>query len=180
MTPEEHLDWHWWHMTAGLQANSTIAVAVAAIEVFMWIYGLNLYRELPPQTRKGLGSYLLVGFLMMSLSCINATTSSMYSFGIIFETSGSKSMENIHDVIDRLENSVVDHVESFTLVAQRWIGDALIVFRCYIIWKDRIFVHHICDGVRSGEEGDECCGFDEHGSYFGIYCDICGPWEGRK
>ncbi|KAG2006689.1 hypothetical protein CC2G_014445 [Coprinopsis cinerea AmutBmut pab1-1] len=114
-----------WYTAVGLQANSSMAIPVAAVEVFMCIHGLNLFMNMSSIRRKGLTLYMVVASVLTVISCINAVTSGIFSFRIFLDT--SQSLDNVNEALHSHDNSVVDHIVSFTLIGQRWIGDALLV-----------------------------------------------------
>ncbi|KAG2006688.1 hypothetical protein CC2G_014445 [Coprinopsis cinerea AmutBmut pab1-1] len=127
-----------WYTAVGLQANSSMAIPVAAVEVFMCIHGLNLFMNMSSIRRKGLTLYMVVASVLTVISCINAVTSGIFSFRIFLDT--SQSLDNVNEALHSHDNSVVDHIVSFTLIGQRWIGDALLVYRCFVIWHDHLWV----------------------------------------
>ncbi|KAG2006796.1 hypothetical protein CC2G_014542 [Coprinopsis cinerea AmutBmut pab1-1] len=127
-----------WYLAGGLYSNSTVGIAVAAIELFMWIYSVQLYLELPRVERRGRERYLVVSFIMVSLACMSAVSGAINVYNFLLETHLPSG--NFDEVWEKYDNSVLDHMEIMMLIAQRWIGDLLLIYRCYIIWQDRLMV----------------------------------------
>ncbi|EAU81181.1 hypothetical protein CC1G_11263 [Coprinopsis cinerea okayama7 len=127
-----------WYLAGGLYSNSTVGIAVAAIELFMWIYSVQLYLELPRVERRGRERYLVVSFVMVSLACMSAVSGAINVYNVLLETHLPSG--NVDEVWEKYDNSLLDHMEIMGLMVQRWVGDLLLIYRCYIIWQDRLAV----------------------------------------
>ena len=91
----------------------------------MWIYSVQLYPELPRVERRGRERYLVVSFIMVSLACMSAVSGAINVYNFLLETHLPSG--NFDEVWEKYDNSVLDHMEIMTLIAQRWIGDLLLV-----------------------------------------------------
>ncbi|KAG2003674.1 hypothetical protein CC2G_004261 [Coprinopsis cinerea AmutBmut pab1-1] len=121
-----------------LQANTMVQAAVAAIQMFMWGYILSRFLELPSYSRRMKLLYLAVSLAILVLGCISASTGAWVSYNIILNT--SPSLEDEPEVSQRFYSTAVNATHVVTNAMQRWIGDALLVYRCFIFWSDHIWI----------------------------------------
>ncbi|KAG2006736.1 hypothetical protein CC2G_014488 [Coprinopsis cinerea AmutBmut pab1-1] len=119
-----------------IQAMTSIDIACTAIALFMWTYSVTIFRELTEEERSGRRRYLVISFMILACSCISAITSGIESHRAALET--LPSLDNFQDVFESRYNGVLMKTSSVTLYLQAWIGDALLVYRCFIIWRDRL------------------------------------------
>ncbi|TFK24365.1 hypothetical protein FA15DRAFT_641244 [Coprinopsis marcescibilis] len=107
------------------------------MQAFMCIYGLILYFETPRKARQGRALYLLASFVLCSLGLISAVCNNWTAYHIV-----SAVGFNLED----LSPAVPFYSSTSTIVAAAsfWfsvlIGDALLIYRTYIIWNYKVIV----------------------------------------
>ncbi|EAU82987.2 hypothetical protein CC1G_09249 [Coprinopsis cinerea okayama7 len=104
-----------------LQANTMVQAAVAAIQI-----------------RRMKLLYLAVSFAILVLGWISAATGAWVSYNVILNT--SPSLWNDTEVSQRFYSTAVNATHLVASPMQRWIGDALLVYRCFIFWRDHLWI----------------------------------------
>ncbi|KAJ2912979.1 hypothetical protein MD484_g7440, partial [Candolleomyces efflorescens] len=115
-----------------IYANITIAMAAAGVLVFMAIYSLSAYLETPKNLRKGRTPYIVLSLVITVITVLTCSLDSAWLFNnLLGSTSGNgfiaNSVKNGRDWKRFLSVG-----GSMAIVA---LGDGLLVYRCYVIWK---------------------------------------------
>ncbi|KAJ2917986.1 hypothetical protein MD484_g2439, partial [Candolleomyces efflorescens] len=111
-------------------ANFSMTMVVIGIHVFMAIYGLSVFLETPEHLRKGRKRYIATSFLITMLAAFTASLDMSAMFHLLLDAT-----------------SPLDHMKLISIYASSWkaytsntglailvlVGDALLVYRCYII-----------------------------------------------
>ncbi|KAG2003643.1 arylalcohol dehydrogenase [Coprinopsis cinerea AmutBmut pab1-1] len=119
---------------AALQVSAILQSFVAGIQLVMFIYILTRFLSFSSHSRRMKRLYMLVSFVVLILSCIGAAMEAITAFNTILKA----SLDTYNTLPDRLLE--LNHTLSYANISQRWIGDALLVYRCYILWDHRIYI----------------------------------------
>ncbi|RXW16363.1 hypothetical protein EST38_g9491 [Candolleomyces aberdarensis] len=120
-----------------MYANITISLVVAGIHLFMAIYGLSVFLETRPDLRKGRHRYVVISFFITFLVTFAGSLDAVWAFKLLFESTSSS------DFIFLMEKYFLSWERwgsTCSLTLMVFIGDVLLVYRCYVIWKDRWYV----------------------------------------
>ncbi|EAU87221.2 hypothetical protein CC1G_10500 [Coprinopsis cinerea okayama7 len=120
-----------------LFANATVTLLDVGIQLFMVLYGLSVFLETPRPLRKGRTPYIVVSFVIFSLAAITAAIDCYVAFERIFaSTSGEHYIELWREDLRGWRKILSNSLASVYVV----IGDGLLLWRAYIIWRDRWMV----------------------------------------
>ncbi|KAH6880925.1 hypothetical protein BKA70DRAFT_184069 [Coprinopsis sp. MPI-PUGE-AT-0042] len=145
-TPDDDLKWHL-HLT---YAATVLALSMAAIQILLWIYMVKLYIEETPETRKRRLPYIMVSLAILVLYSTSAVITGVYTYNLLTGIAPRSSTlevapagELIHGSKPRMTTPVG---VLFMDIAIR-IADALLLYRCYIIWFDYPWVSALPVGI---------------------------------
>ncbi|EAU81314.1 hypothetical protein CC1G_07244 [Coprinopsis cinerea okayama7 len=125
-----------WDALVVVYIPALASLAVAAVELFMCFYGLALHLEIPKQERTGRGRYVVASFVLTGLAWTTAIAQLISAYFILLDIS-PPPMGGISQVIEKQLSTGMALLRTLPFVMQRWIGDILLVFRCYMIWHGR-------------------------------------------
>ncbi|EAU87218.1 hypothetical protein CC1G_10497 [Coprinopsis cinerea okayama7 len=117
--------------------SNIISTLVTGIQLFMCIFGLSTFLETPRDLRKGRLPYILISWAIFILSVIPVGYDLSYQFTALYHST------NGQEYVDLLHNGITSNVQiattslTFCFIA---LADGLLLYRCYIIWKDRPWV----------------------------------------
>ncbi|KAJ2923937.1 hypothetical protein H1R20_g13146, partial [Candolleomyces eurysporus] len=115
-------------------ANLCLSLVVVGIHLFMAIYGLSVFLETRDDLKKGRRLYIVISFIITGLAVLNASLGAAWLFKSLFEATSPL------DYLDRSVNALnswEQYASSASIAAMVFIADSMMVYRCYIIWKDR-------------------------------------------
>lgn len=119
---------------SGTYANFVLSMAEAGIHIFMALYGFSVFCETPRNQRRGRRRYIVISFTIATLSSFSAALDNYWNFKCLLEASSPleypKMMAKYWRTWERLATLL-----SFAIVT--FIGDALLVYRCFIMWRHR-------------------------------------------
>ncbi|RXW23251.1 hypothetical protein EST38_g2605 [Candolleomyces aberdarensis] len=99
---------------------------------FISIYGLSVYLETPKNHRKGRTRYIALSLIITALTVLSTLLESAWLFGVLFtDNSGNGFSESMKRNGRSWERFTSPGLSMATVV----LGDALLVYRCYVIWK---------------------------------------------
>ncbi|KAJ3522781.1 hypothetical protein NMY22_g11738 [Coprinellus aureogranulatus] len=138
-TMESDLDYEYLVRVAARSyfANVVMTMVAIGVHIFMALYGLSAFFETSKAQRQGRALYIVISFLITGLSALSASLDCFWIFRCLFEAT---SELGFYETTEKYATSWerVTSVACFTVVI--FIGDALLVYRCYIIWKHRWYV----------------------------------------
>ncbi|KAJ2923594.1 hypothetical protein H1R20_g13500, partial [Candolleomyces eurysporus] len=101
------------------------------IHLFMALYGLSVYLETPEPQRKGRKRYIVVSFVITALSALPASLDMAHYFQLLFKsTSPGHWLELMKANFNDDWKYLLGDAGGGLLIL---IGDALLVYRCYIV-----------------------------------------------
>ncbi|KAH6881239.1 hypothetical protein BKA70DRAFT_1125905 [Coprinopsis sp. MPI-PUGE-AT-0042] len=127
-------------------ANITLTFLDVGIQMFMCLYGLSVFLETPKlgfqhkQLRKGRARFIILSFTIWILSAIPASIDSWVNFEDLFR-SGPSGI----DFLKQTSGPPAGHrwiapLNQILLLLYITLGEILMVWRCFIIWRDRKWV----------------------------------------
>ncbi|KAG2006716.1 hypothetical protein CC2G_014469 [Coprinopsis cinerea AmutBmut pab1-1] len=127
-----------WEVPLTIYIPPLVSLAVAAIGLFMCLHSFSLYLGHPIDERNGRGRYVVVSAILVILSWITAIAQLIDGYVILLDL--SPSFDDMEEILERHSpmSSLLLQITPFMMT--RWIGDILLVYRCYIIWQDRPLV----------------------------------------
>lgn len=131
----------WLSVSHPLLQNFTYQVSWAAtlltgIQLFMVIYGFSVLLETPPSKRQGRLPYMFISLTLFALPTIAALVLFHRYFNIWRDMNGPL------DYFPRRKTQGVwaTYLNNALYCVTILLGDGLLLFRCYIIWADRLWV----------------------------------------
>ncbi|KAH6908434.1 hypothetical protein BKA70DRAFT_268781 [Coprinopsis sp. MPI-PUGE-AT-0042] len=136
-SPEQMLNW-----VLRLTCSRTVLqLNLAAIQVFMWIYMVSFYAETSLEIRKQRQPYVLASLVILLLSSASAIIKGLHLYAVLFEaTPGPENVEAAFGVVAAYQDQVLAAVGTLLWDLSIRIADAVLVYRCYIVWVDRPWV----------------------------------------
>ncbi|KAJ2936648.1 hypothetical protein H1R20_g467, partial [Candolleomyces eurysporus] len=107
-------------------------MVTAGILFFISIYGLSVYLETPKNLRKGKTRYIALSLLITALTVFSTSLDSAWMFGALF---ADNSGNGFRQSMTRDARSWKRFTSLGLSMATVVLGDALLVYRCYVIWK---------------------------------------------
>lgn len=128
-----------WVLHVGF-AYAVVNLNVAAIQIFMWIYMLSFYLEAQPDIRRRRLPYILASLAILVLSSAAAIMQGVYTYSVLLEASpGSDNVEAAEAIEEMYWAKLLAPAGLLSDVAIR-VADAVLVYRCYVVWFDRPWV----------------------------------------
>ncbi|KAG2004154.1 hypothetical protein CC2G_002744 [Coprinopsis cinerea AmutBmut pab1-1] len=126
---------HYGRVTAaGIYANVLLTIFVAGLQFFMCIYGLTVFVDTPSSSRKGRRPYMIVSFIILITWCI---TAALDAYSVFRSLSESTSGEEFYRLTVSFEGEWFRVLSLFSLFLGLFVGDGLLLYRAYVVWKDR-------------------------------------------
>ncbi|KAJ2936630.1 hypothetical protein H1R20_g455, partial [Candolleomyces eurysporus] len=120
-----------------MYANIMIALVTVGIQIFMSIYGLSVFLETPQKLRQGRTRYIILSFVLTGLMALPASLDAAWIFNRLFgATSGLGFRHSINENVQVWER----YLSLGSATAMILIGDALLIYRCYVVWTHRWWV----------------------------------------
>ncbi|TFK18874.1 hypothetical protein FA15DRAFT_760394 [Coprinopsis marcescibilis] len=129
---------HFGKVTAGgLFVNVTVTILGIGIQLFMCIYGLACYLESPRTMRRGKPPYIIVSFVILGLFSLTAAMDAYTNFRSLFEATTGREF---YILTQEFEREWFRILSIFSLMFSLFTSDGLLLYRCYIVWKDQWYV----------------------------------------
>ncbi|KAH6887166.1 hypothetical protein BKA70DRAFT_95757 [Coprinopsis sp. MPI-PUGE-AT-0042] len=120
-----------------------VAISVAAIQLFMWCYMVSRLKATPSsaETRRTHLLYLAASFIILALSAAGAIVMGRSVYDMLLRiVPGEENLSAGWDIIDSVDSGMWVKGE-IALTTALWVGDALLVYRCYVIWSGYVWVY---------------------------------------
>ncbi|KAH6880922.1 hypothetical protein BKA70DRAFT_1411617 [Coprinopsis sp. MPI-PUGE-AT-0042] len=121
-------------------ANVVMEFSVAAVQIFMWIYMVSFYIEALRDIRKRRLPYLVTSLAIILLSTAGAILEGLYVYAILFEITPGVDYLNTAVDIEAVYWARFSKPSAILKDSAARIADAVLVFRCGIVWFDRPWV----------------------------------------
>ncbi|KAG2004171.1 hypothetical protein CC2G_002760 [Coprinopsis cinerea AmutBmut pab1-1] len=118
-------------------AANVIGVLECGMQIVMVVYGLSAFLATTKARRKGRLPYILISFVILVLSAIPTFLNVWSEFNLIYNSGPGESYYNAIEGTETTWNVIVGYA---TMYSYQTLGDALLIYRSYIIWKDRPWV----------------------------------------
>ncbi|KAH6908446.1 hypothetical protein BKA70DRAFT_1481490 [Coprinopsis sp. MPI-PUGE-AT-0042] len=129
-SPEEQVHWY----LQSTFAYTTVNLGLSAIQAFMWTYLVILCIEATPETRKRRLPYLSASLVILLLSSASAILRGLHVYTVLLEvTPGLNGVEAMIQISNAAWARLVAPANLLGDLAIR-IADAVLVYRCYIVW----------------------------------------------
>ncbi|KAH6887164.1 hypothetical protein BKA70DRAFT_1236267 [Coprinopsis sp. MPI-PUGE-AT-0042] len=138
---------------AYFSCNASIAISVAActlsrlkpaaIQLFMWCYMVSRFRAAPScaRTRRTYLLYFAASFIILSLSAAEAIVMAKSVYDMLLRiVPGEDNLSAGWDIIESVYSHMWAKAEIVLTIAL-WVGDAMLVYRCYVIWSAHVWVY---------------------------------------
>ncbi|KAJ2917984.1 hypothetical protein MD484_g2437, partial [Candolleomyces efflorescens] len=118
-------------------ANGTLTMVAIGIHIFMVLYGFSVFLETPKHSRKGRKRYIATSLVITALSAFSASLDMARYFQVLFGSTSPSHWHKLHvATLSRWEGLLTGTILGVLV----WIGDALLVYRCYVICVDYSWV----------------------------------------
>ncbi|KAJ2917981.1 hypothetical protein MD484_g2449, partial [Candolleomyces efflorescens] len=111
-------------------ANLTLTMVVVGINVFMSLYGLSAFLETPAPLRKGRRRYIATSFAITTLFSLGASLDMANFFQTLFDSASPMEWRQLLVLSVSHWKYRMSYILAGLFIA---LGDALLVYRCYII-----------------------------------------------
>ncbi|EAU86373.1 hypothetical protein CC1G_05367 [Coprinopsis cinerea okayama7 len=118
-----------------IEFTKDLSLVDIGVQLFMVLYGLSVFLESPRESRRGRIPYIIISFAILILTAIASSLDAIRNTRINFFTMvrGIDDYTTVYFTIDReWERFVASFFTSLSVI----IGDGLLLYRCWIIWKD--------------------------------------------
>ncbi|EAU83014.2 hypothetical protein CC1G_08951 [Coprinopsis cinerea okayama7 len=120
-----------------LYANNTIGTLATGIQIFMFLYSLSVFLETPRHLQKGRIPYMIISFIILAISIIGTCIGANIQFNSYYHATSGLEFFQIHGKMFFEAPSIAGFWLVYLNIA---IADGLLLYRCYIIWKDKLWV----------------------------------------
>ncbi|KAH6907427.1 hypothetical protein BKA70DRAFT_1104685 [Coprinopsis sp. MPI-PUGE-AT-0042] len=122
-------------------AANSLSFIQFGVQLFMVVYGLSLFLETPKSSRKGRGRFILLSIAIILTSAVSTALDARNVFRNLYE-GGPTGIEYIAVWRQGYEatNVAAGIAGDTMLVTNIALGDMLLLWRCFILWKDRKWV----------------------------------------
>ncbi|EAU87084.1 hypothetical protein CC1G_05773 [Coprinopsis cinerea okayama7 len=117
--------------------SALVTIFEIGLQCFMTIFGLFLYLQSTTEQRRGRLPYIVVSFAILFISSFSAGLDALVTFRSLYTSAGPQDYIRI---ITILENGWHRVASTFCANAYVLIGDAVLLYRCYVIWMDKRWV----------------------------------------
>ncbi|KAF9529552.1 hypothetical protein CPB83DRAFT_905947 [Crepidotus variabilis] len=117
--------------------ETCISCSVIGIQLFMCIYGLTVFLETPKNLRQGRLIYVFISFVILGLYCFAEIPLAYYTYVLLDKPCTRLDTVKLQDKLERTWWSLADIWGSVLLF---WLGDGLLVYRCYVVWTNQQYV----------------------------------------
>ncbi|EAU87201.1 hypothetical protein CC1G_10480 [Coprinopsis cinerea okayama7 len=132
--PEGELGDRYVHLFAGgLYASINVAMIDFGIQLFMCLYGLSVFLDTPKALRKGRLPYIAISAAILILSALATALDAYTDFTAMFFSMGPRAY---YEAAFAMEGQWPRFLSVTCLEVYVLLGDGLLLYRCYIIWKD--------------------------------------------
>lgn len=121
-------------------AKATLDIASSAIQVFMWFYSLSIYLRSKQDERQARNPFLFVSLLILLLSISSSIVGGISIYNILLDVVRGKEHALDGFIAAQYRIDAVWLKGDLLWNIAIWIADGLLVYRCYIVWYDRIWV----------------------------------------
>ncbi|RXW18592.1 hypothetical protein EST38_g7264 [Candolleomyces aberdarensis] len=111
-------------------ANYTMSMVVTGIHLFMALYGLSVFLETPESLRKGRKRYIAASFVITILSAFTTSLDIAGYFQVLFQSTSPGHWGELIVGYSQDWEHLVSTAGNGVIIL---LGDALLVYRCYII-----------------------------------------------
>ncbi|KAJ2936098.1 hypothetical protein H1R20_g995, partial [Candolleomyces eurysporus] len=113
-----------------LFANLCITMVGIGVHLFMALYGLSVFLETPKDLREGRRRYIALSFVFTLLASVSASVDMASVFQILFRaTSGT----DFYKIVAETNTLWLRYFTTVTMAVGIFVGDALLVYRCYMV-----------------------------------------------
>ncbi|TFK21424.1 hypothetical protein FA15DRAFT_624011 [Coprinopsis marcescibilis] len=120
-----------------MYVNIMLSLLDVGIQLFMFLYGLSVYLESPASLRKGRSPYIFLSFIIFAMACISGTIDCAFLFKVFM---ASTSPYDFLVQFIELDGTPVRFTSEVMFTIVVFIGDGLLLYRCFIIWSDKRLV----------------------------------------
>ncbi|EAU80985.2 hypothetical protein CC1G_03161 [Coprinopsis cinerea okayama7 len=121
-------------------ANVTLTFMDVGIQLFMCLYGLSTFLETPKSLRKGRVPFVAISFIIWATSSFTAILDSYVNFQTLFDAGPTGSDYVVQWRRYNANSNWFQYAISTSLLVYIAIGDCLMLYRCFVLWRDRLWV----------------------------------------
>ncbi|KAH6885105.1 hypothetical protein BKA70DRAFT_129217 [Coprinopsis sp. MPI-PUGE-AT-0042] len=115
-----------------------VSFAVIGMQIFMCCYGFIVYKETPQSIRKGRRVYIICSWIILFFFSISQAADAVEIFLLL--ANSTSLLEAATVLRPKLEFSWWRIVSSAGLWFANWVGDGMLVWRCYHVWHEHRWV----------------------------------------
>ncbi|KAJ2916080.1 hypothetical protein MD484_g4316, partial [Candolleomyces efflorescens] len=112
-------------------------MVTVGIHLFMALYGSCVFSETPKRLRKGRMRYIIASVIITCITAFAASLDMAVYFQVLF---ASTSPSHWRTLMVNKSSGWEAHLSGTCVAVLVWIGDALLVYRCYAVWSDHSWV----------------------------------------
>ncbi|EAU87195.1 hypothetical protein CC1G_10474 [Coprinopsis cinerea okayama7 len=119
-----------------LFTNVTVTILFVGLQLFMSLHSLFTFLSSPPSVRKGKVPYIATSLLIVFFA-LTASLDAYTNARTMFETKSGSQFIELTGQIEWEWSRILSLVSLFMAL---FIGDGLLLYRAFIVWKDQCFV----------------------------------------
>ncbi|KAH6907429.1 hypothetical protein BKA70DRAFT_1282973 [Coprinopsis sp. MPI-PUGE-AT-0042] len=120
--------------------DSTLTYIAFGVQLFMVVHGVSLFLESPKEHRKGRGKFILASIAIIATSALSSFFDGWKAFRLLYNggPTGNDYMNAWRKDHERIQSSIATGIVGDTmLVTNIALGDALLLWRCLILWTNK-------------------------------------------
>ncbi|KAH6908440.1 hypothetical protein BKA70DRAFT_1188863 [Coprinopsis sp. MPI-PUGE-AT-0042] len=128
-------------------ANVVMEFSVAAIQIFMWSYMVSFYAGAPQDIRKRRLPYIVTSLAILILSTTSAVLEGLYAYNVLYEITPGLGHLEAAQQIDHIYWVRLSKPSGLLRDSASRIADAVLVYRCFVVWFDHPWVTALPAGL---------------------------------
>ncbi|TFK22032.1 hypothetical protein FA15DRAFT_623113 [Coprinopsis marcescibilis] len=115
-----------------------VSFAVIGMQIFMCLFGAIIFSETPRSSRKGRGPYIAASWLILVLFSLSQVADGVEVFNLL--ANSTSHLQAVTQLKNQYEYSWWRISTTTCLYICNWVGDGLLLYRCYKIWNDQPWI----------------------------------------
>ncbi|KAH6902143.1 hypothetical protein BKA70DRAFT_1157439 [Coprinopsis sp. MPI-PUGE-AT-0042] len=123
-------------------ASTALGIALLAVQAFMVLYGLSAFLGTPKAERKGRLRFIIISWIILLTSSVDTIIDLSAAYRVLYSggPTGKSYMEVLIKEANESPGAVTGIASDAMLLVCIAVGDVLMLWRCFILWKERKWI----------------------------------------